>query len=75
MHGSGNLIQTLLAEGLIDSMHIWTLPVTLGMGKRLFGEGTQPKSWKLIQSKISPTGVIIATYEPAGELVTGTVGE
>jgi dihydrofolate reductase len=75
VHGSGELIQTLLAEELIDVMHVWTIPVTIGKGKRLFAQGTKPKSFKLTQTKISEKGVIIATYEPAGELVTGTVGE
>jgi len=75
VHGSGNLIQTLLREELIDIMHIWTIPVTIGSGKRLFADGTRPKSFKLIATKVSPSGVIVATYEPAGELRTGTVGE
>ncbi|MDE1975607.1 MAG: dihydrofolate reductase [Patescibacteria group bacterium] len=75
VHGSGNLIQTLLENGLIDRMHIWTFPVTVGAGKRLFAEGSRPASWKLVESKTSSTGVIIGTYEPAGELKTGTIGE
>lgn len=74
VHGSGNLIQTLLANDLIDRMLIWTFPVTVGGGKRLFAEGTQPRSLRLTDSKISTTGVIIATYEPAGELRVGTMG-
>jgi len=73
VHGSGNLIQTLLANHLIDAMHVWTFPVTIGNGKRLFAEGTQANGFKLIDSKISTTGVIIATYEPAGPLKTGSV--
>ncbi len=75
VHGSGNLIQTLLANNLIDRMHIWTFPVTVGKGKRLFDGGGEGQSWKLTDSKTATTGVIIATYEPAGELKTGTVGE
>ena len=75
VHGSGNLIQTLLAHGLVDRMHVWTFPLTVGGGKRLFAEGARPQSWKLVDSRISPVGVIIATYEPAGPLKTGTVGE
>ena len=71
--GSGNLIQTLLQYNLIDRMHIWTHPVTIGTGKKLFAEGTQPQTLKLVDSKISTTGVIIATYEPAGELKTGSL--
>lgn len=72
--GSGNLIQTLLANGLADKLYVWTYPVTVGEGKRLFDGGSRPGSWKLVDSKVSGTGVIIAEYEPAGELVTGTVG-
>ena len=71
--GSGNLIQTLLKNNLIDQMHIWTHPVTIGTGKKLFAEGTQPQKLKLMDSKISPKGVIIATYEPAGELKRGSI--
>ncbi len=72
VHGSGNLIQTLLKHDLIDEFRLWIFPVTIGKGKRLFGEGTQPVNLKLIDSKTSTTGVIIATYEPAGELKTGS---
>jgi len=74
VHGSGNLIQTLLKNNLIDAMHVWTFPVTVGSGKRLFAEGTQAAGFKLVNSKISTTGVIIASYQPAGALKTGTVG-
>lgn len=73
--GSGNLIQTLLKHKLIDKMHILTYPVTIGSGKKLFSDGTQPQAFKVIDSVISPTGVVIATYEPAGELKTGTIGK
>jgi len=73
--GSGNLIQTLLKEELVDRMIVWTHPVTIGTGKRLFADGTLPRSWKMTESQITPKGVIIATYEPAGALVTGTMGE
>lgn len=75
IHGSGNLIQTLLKHNLIDRMHLWIFPLTVGnTGKRFFAEGTQAEAFKLVESKLSTTGVIIATYEPAGELKTGTVG-
>jgi dihydrofolate reductase len=73
--GSGKLIQTLLKHDLIDKMHILTYPVTIGSGKKLFAEGTKPKVFKITESIVSPTGVIIATYEPAGELKTGTIGK
>lgn len=69
--GSGNLIQTLIKEHLIDQMHLWIYPITIGSGKRLFAEGTQPENFKLVDSRISKTGVIFATYEPAGPLKTG----
>jgi dihydrofolate reductase len=72
VHGSGKLVQTLLANGLIDVMHLWILPVTLGPGKRLFAEGTRPEGFKLIASKITQTGVIIASYEPAGAIKSGS---
>lgn len=74
VHGSGNLIQTLLANDLIDRMVIWTFPVTVGSGMRLFADGTQPRSFRLTDSKLSSTGVAIATYEPAGRLQVGTIG-
>ena len=71
--GSGNLIQTLLRNNLIDRMHIWTFPLTIGSGKKLFAEGTQPERFKAVDSKITTTGVIIATYEPSNPLKTGSL--
>ncbi len=71
VYGSGNLIQTLLKENLIDRMHIWTFPLTIGTGKKLFAEGTRPKRFKPVDSKITTTGVIFATYEPSTPLKTG----
>ena len=73
VHGSGNLVQTLLGNHLIDTMHVWTFPVTVGSGKRLFADGTQATGLRLMASKASTTGVIIATYEPAGSLKTGSL--
>ncbi len=73
VHGSGNLIQTLLKHHLIDRMHVWTFPVTVGPGKRLFAEGTQAEGFRLLDSKISTTGVIIAAYESTGTLKTGSL--
>ena len=72
VHGSGNLIQTLLRHNLVDEFRLWVFPVVIGSGKRLFADGTVPAGLKLIDSKISTTGVVIGTYEPAGELVTGS---
>jgi len=70
--GSSNLIQMLLKHGLIDEFQLWIFPVTIGKGKRLFGEGTQPASLKLIDCKTSTSGVIIATYEPSGRIKLGS---
>lgn len=68
VHGSGNLIQTLLKHSLIDRMLISIHPLTIGTGKRLFDEGTQAEMMKLVDSKISPMGIIFATYERVSEL-------
>ena len=72
MHGSGNLIQTLLHHSLVDEYRLWVFPLVIGSGKRLFAEGTIPSALKLIESKVSTTGVVIGTYEPAGGIVTGS---
>jgi dihydrofolate reductase len=74
VHGSGNLIQTLLRHNLIDQLRVWVFPVVVGSGKRLFADGTVPAGLRLVDSTVSTTGVVIATYEPAGELVTGSFG-
>lgn len=72
VHGSGNLIQTLLKHDLIDEFRLKIFPITLGMGKRLFGDGTIPAGCKLVNSKASTTGVIVATYERAGDVKFGS---
>jgi dihydrofolate reductase len=72
VHGSGNLIQTLLKNDLVDEFRLKIYPVVLGKGKRLFAEGTIPAGFRLIESKTSPSGVIVATYERAGEVKTGS---
>ena len=72
VHGSGDLIQTLLRHGLVDVFRIWTFPVVVGAGKRLFAGGAVPGALKLVDTKVSTTGVVIGTYVPAGEIVTGT---
>ena len=72
VHGSGNLIQTLLKNDLVDEFRLKVFPLTLGAGKRLFAEGTTPAGFRLIDSKTSTRGVIIATYERAGEVKTGS---
>ena len=68
VHGSSDLLQTLLKHDLIDQMHLWIHPLTIGNGKKLFAEGTKPENFKLVDSKIGTTGIIFATYEPAGPL-------
>jgi dihydrofolate reductase len=75
VHGSGNLIQTLMRHGLVDRYRLWLFPVVIGSGKRLFADGTIPSGLKLVDSTVSTTGVVIGTYEPAGELVTGTFAQ
>src|SRR3990172_2928333 len=72
VHGRGNLIQTLLKHNLIDEFHLWVFPVVIGTGKKLFSDGTIPSNLKLIDSKTASTGVIIATYQPDGELKLGS---
>ena len=72
VHGSGNLIQTLLRHNLVDEYRLWVFPVLVGSGKRLFADGTVPASLKLVDSTVSTTGVVISRYEPAGDLATGT---
>lgn len=72
VHGSSNLIQTLLAEDLVDELWLKIFPLTLGKGKRLFGEGTLPAAFELTESKTSPHGVIFASYKRSGEVKTGS---
>jgi dihydrofolate reductase len=72
VHGSANLIQTLLRNNLVDEYRLWLFPVVIGTGKRLFADGTIPSGLKLLDSKVSSTGVVIATYEPAGEIPIGS---
>ncbi len=72
VHGSSNLLQTLLKNDLVDEFRLKILPVTIGTGKRLFGDGAMPASFKLLDSKISTTGIIVATYVRDGEIKTGS---
>jgi dihydrofolate reductase len=72
VHGSSTLIQTLLEHDLVDEFSLKIFPVTLGMGKRLFGTGTLPASYILVDSKSSPGGVIVANFKRAGEVKTGS---
>jgi len=73
VHGSPGLTQTLLTADLVDELRLIVFPVTLGTGKRLFGEGTMPRGWRLTSSTGTPTGALIATYQRAGDVDTGTM--
>ena len=75
VHGSGNLSQTLFKHDLVDELWLKIFPVTLGNGKRLFGEGTITAAFTLTESLVAPNGVIFANYKRAGEVKTGTVGD
>ena len=70
--GSGNLIQTLQAASLIDEYNVWTFPVVLGRGKRLFSETAKPSALRLVRSQVSNTGVVMSTYVPSGEIQPGS---
>jgi len=69
--GSGNLIQTLQAASLVDEYNVWTFPVVLGRGKRLFGETAKPSALRLVRSQVSTTGVVMSTYVPGGDIQPG----
>jgi dihydrofolate reductase len=70
--GSTDLIQTLLDHDLVDEFRIWTFPVVVGPGKRLFGRGTTPGGMRLVDTKTSSTGVVMATYRCAGDAERGS---
>jgi dihydrofolate reductase len=70
--GSGNLIQALQAASLIDEYNVWTFPVVLGRGKRLFGENARPVALRLVRSQVSGTGVVMSTYVPSGDVQPGS---
>jgi dihydrofolate reductase len=69
--GSSNLIQTLLANDLIDEINMFTFPIVLGNGKKLFDQGAKPAAFKLMNHRVTTTGVVIARYQRAGDVVTG----
>lgn len=73
VHGSGNLLQTLLKHDLIDTLRIWQFPVVLGTGKRLFGEGTIPRSFRLVETQMNTKGAVLHVYERLGSLKYGEV--
>jgi dihydrofolate reductase len=72
--GSANFIQALLQHDLVDEWHIWTFPVVLGTGKRLFGDGAIPIGLRLKRSEAMDTGVIFQVYERAGSVEYGVAG-
>ena len=72
VHGSGNLIQTLIKHDLIDEYQLLIFPILLGTGKRLFADGTIPAGLKLVDTQSSGTGVVIARYERAGKVSYGS---
>lgn len=72
VYGSANLVQTLMKNDLVDEFWLKIYPITLGGGKRLFAGGTIPAAFKVTESRISPGGVIIANYERAGAVETGS---
>lgn len=74
VHGSGDLVQTLLKHDLVDELWLKIFPITLGTGKRLFGEGTMPAAFTLTESVVTPNGVIFVNYKRSGEVKTGTIG-
>jgi len=73
--GSGKLVQLLLKNDLVDELWLDVYPVTLGSGQRLFEEGTIPVAFALVETAITPNGVIMANYKRAGEVKTGNVGD
>lgn len=75
VHGSGDLAQTLFKHDLVDELWLMIFPVTLGNGKRLFGEGTIPAAFTLTDSLVASNGVIYANYKRDGAVKTGTIGE
>jgi len=74
VHGSAGLIQTLLREDVVDELRLVVFPVALGEGKRLFGEGTIPRTWRLATNATTPSGALLLSYQRVGEVETGSVG-
>jgi dihydrofolate reductase len=73
VHGSSILLQTLLRHDLVDTLRIWQFPVVLGTGKRLFGEGAIPGSFRLVDTQQTAPGAVLHVYERAGGLKYGEV--
>lgn len=73
VHGSGDLLQTLLRHDLVDTLRIWQFPVVVGTGKRLFAEGAIPRSFRLVETQQTATGAVLHVYERVGDLRYGEV--
>ena len=72
VHGSADLLQTLVRHDLVDRYSLRIFPLVVGCGKRLFGDGAVPAGLRLVESSVTSTGVFVGTYEPDGEVRTGT---
>jgi len=74
VHGSGQLVQTLLAHDLVDELHLVVMPVLIGSGKRLFGSGTAPTRFDLVAAATTRSGVVVGRYARAGAVTYGAMG-
>jgi dihydrofolate reductase len=74
VHGSGKLLQTLFKHDLVDTLRIWQFPVVVGTGKRLFGEGVIPRSFRLVNTDQNSRGAVLHVYERAGDVRHGEIG-
>jgi dihydrofolate reductase len=72
VHGSGDLLQTLMRHDLVDEYRLFVYPVVVGSGRRLFGDGALPRSLRLVETTTTSTGVVVSSYERGGPLVTGS---
>ena len=73
VHGSGDLLQTLIRHDLVDTFRLWFFPVVIGAGKRLFGQGAIPRSFQLVETQATTTGAVLHVYERVGDLRYGEV--
>ncbi|WP_108424391.1 dihydrofolate reductase family protein [Flagellimonas amoyensis] len=73
--GSSELVQLLFKNDLVDGLWLKIFPITLGQGKKLFGNGVMPATFKLMESTITPSGIIVANYKKEGDVRTGNIGE
>lgn len=74
VHGSGTLVQTLLRHDLVDELWLMIHPLTLGAGRKLFEDGTIPAAFRMVESTATPSGVLVANYQRAGDVKVGTMG-